>query len=172
MYRAQSPVVGAPTGQDGRIYAFLLDGSLVALRAEDGARLWQTRIDAFAHILGYTPMLAGNQLFLSNLAPWGNVVYALRASDGSILWHHEMGSDDPLHSPMLFDGIFYLSQNDGSLDAWHAGNGFHLWHYLPPFPTDWIWPDAPSGLLYVKALNGSLTVLQANNGKALWSYPA
>lgn len=168
-YRAQRPVIGAPTGQDGRVYALLQDGTVVALRAQDGARLWQTRIDAFAHILGYTPILEGGQLFLSDLAAWGNVVYALRASDGSVLWHHEMGSDDPLHAPVLFDGIFYLSQNDGSLDAWRASDGVHLWRYLPPFPTDWIWPEATSGLLYVKSLNGLLTILQASTGVVRWS---
>ena len=129
-------------------------------------------MNAFAHILGYTPILAGSQLFLRNLAAWGNVVYALRASDGSILWHHDMGSDDPLHSPVFFDGVFYLNQNDGSLDAWRASDGIHLWHYLPPFPTDWIWPEATSGLLYIKALNGSLAVLQGSSGHILWHYNA
>jgi outer membrane protein assembly factor BamB len=169
-YRARNPVIGAPTGQNGRVYALLLDGTLVALRATDGALLWKTHIAAFAHSPGYTPILAGHQLFLSNLAAWGNVVYALRSSDGSLLWHHDMGSDNPLHAPTLFNGIFYLSQNDGSLDAWRASDGVHLWHYVPQFPTDWIWPETTGNLLYVKALNGSLTVLQASNGTVLWRY--
>lgn len=169
-YKAQSPVVGAPTGQGGRLYALLQDGSLIALRASDGTLLWKTRIDAFAHLPGDTPLLEGSRIFLSALEPWGNVVYALRAGDGSILWSHDMGSDNPLHAPVFFASIFYLSQNDGSLDAWRASNGAHLWHYAPSSSIDWIVTEDAGEMMYIKAFDDSIAALRSSDGKILWHY--
>ncbi len=170
-YQAQSPVSGTPVGQNGLLYALLQDGSVIALRASSGALLWRTRISALAHLPGYTPLLEGSRVFLSVLEPWGNVVYALRTSDGRILWSHDMGSDNPLHTPVLFGSIFYLSQNDGSLDAWSVSDGAHLWHYAPVFSSiDWIMTEEADGTLYIKAFDNSIAVLRSRDGKLLWHY--
>lgn len=170
-YQAQSPVSGTPAVQNGLLYALLQDGSVIALQASSGTLLWRTRISALAHLPGYTPLLEGSRIFLSALEPWGNVVYALRATDGRILWSHDMGSDNPLHTPVLFGSIFYLSQNDGSLDAWRASDGAHLWHYAPSFSSiDWIISDETGGTLYIKAFDNSIAVLRSSDGKLLWRY--
>ncbi len=168
-YRAEQAVIGAPTGAHGRIYALLQDGSLIALRASDGKLLWRTRIASFAHFSSYTPLLAGGQLFLKRFVSRGSVVYSVRTSDGSILWFHDMGSDDALHAPILFSGIFYLIQNDGSLDAWRAGDGTHIWRYpAPSDPIEEIVGEEGAGILYLLTFYNSVVALQSSDGRVLW----
>ena len=168
-YKAEQPVIGAPTGQHGRIYALLQDGSLVALRADNGALLWRTRIASFAGFPSYSPLLVGGQLFLSRFISRGSVVYSVRASDGGILWSHDMGSDETLHAPILFAGIFYLLQNDGSLDAWSASDGAHVWHYpAPSDPIQEILGEASEGTLYLLTFYNSIVALHSSDGRTLW----
>ena len=168
-YRAEQAVIGAPTGEDGRVYALLQDGSLVALRARDGTVLWRTRIASFAGFSSYTPLLAGGQLFLKRFVSRGSVVYSVRASDGSILWFHDMGSDDALHAPVLFSNIFYLLQNDGSLDVWRADDGAHLWRYpAASDPVEEIVGEEGAGILYLLTFSNSVVALQSSDGRMLW----
>ncbi len=168
-YKADQPVIGAPTGEHGRLYTLLQDGSLIALRAGDGSLLWRTRIAAFARFSSYSPLLEGGQLYLKRFVSRGSVVYSVRASDGHILWFHDMGSDDTLHGPVLFAGIFYLLQNDGSLDAWRAGDGAHVWRYpAPSDPIQEILGEESEGILYLLTFYNSVVALQSSDGKILW----
>lgn len=171
VYRTDQPVIGAPTGQDGRLYALLQDGSLLALRASDGRQLWRTQIAPFARFSSYTPQLSGGQLFLSRFTSRGSVVYTIQASDGSIRWFHDVGSDDALHAPVVFHDIVYLLQNDGSLDAWRISDGAHIWRYTTPAnPIEEIRNEqrTGTGILYLLAFYNSLVVLQSSNGRLLW----
>lgn len=168
-YRGEQAVIGAPTGAHGRIYALSQDGSLIALRASDGKLLWRTRIASFARFSSYTPLLVGGQLFLKRFVSRGSVVYSVRTSDGSILWFHDMGSNDALHAPILFSGIFYLLQNDGSLDAWRTSDGAHIWRYpAPSDPIEEIVGKEGAGILYLLTFYNSVVALQSSDGRVLW----
>jgi outer membrane protein assembly factor BamB len=171
VYRADQPVIGAPTGQQGRLYALLQDGGLVALRAADGRQLWRTQIAPFARFSSYTPQLAADQLFLSRFTSRGSIVYTVRASDGSIRWFHDVGSDDALHAPVVFHDIVYLLQNDGSLDAWRISDGAHVWRYTTPTnPIEQIRNEqrTGTGILYLLTFYNSLVVLHSSDGHLLW----
>lgn len=169
LYKAEQPVIGAPTGGHGRLYALLQDGSLAALRTGDGSLLWRTRIASFARFSSYSPLLKGGQLFLSRFVSRGSVVYSVRAIDGRILWFHDVGSDDTLHGPVLFAGIFYLLQNDGSLDAWRASDGVHAWRYpTPSDPIQEILGEENEGILYLLTFYNSVIALQSSDGRILW----
>lgn len=168
-YKADQPVIGAPTGQNRRIYALLRDGSLVALRADSGALLWRTRVTSFARFSSYSPLLENGQLFLKRFTSRGSVVYSLRASDGRLLWFHDMGSEDTLHAPIFFAGIFYLLQDDGSLDAWRASDGAHVWHYpAPSDPVEEILGEEGEGILYLLTFYNSIVALRSDDGRTLW----
>ncbi len=109
------------------------------------------------------------QLFLNRFVSRGSVVYSLRASDGSILWSHDMGSDEALHAPVLFAGIFYLLQNDGSLDAWRASDGAHVWHYpAPADPIQEILGQEREGTLYLLTFYNAIVALHSSDGRTLW----
>lgn len=167
VYHANQPVIGAPTGQNGRLYALQQDGSLVAVRAATGNQLWRTPLASFARFASYTPLLAGERLFLSRFTSRGSVVYSVQADDGSIRWFHDVGSDDALHAPVILHDIVYLLQNDGSLDAWRVSDGAHIWHYMTPTnPIEEIRDE--HGLLYLLTFYNLLVTLQSRDGRLLW----
>jgi eukaryotic-like serine/threonine-protein kinase len=57
-----------------------------------------------------------------------DVVYALRASDGSMLWHQAMGHA-VYNAPVLNGTTVYVGTDDGSVYALRASNGAIEWHH-------------------------------------------
>ncbi len=102
-------------------------------------------------------------------------VYALRASDGSLLWYHKI---DPGagNAPLVSGGIVYITANisdvgPGTLYALQASDGVELWHYTSNDTLSA--PLLNNGLVYVTSYdvvsqNGSLVALRASDGVQLW----
>ena len=110
-----------------------------------------------------------------------NAVYALRASDGDLLWHYNTAGPvgGPVaSSPVVVDGIVYVNANvdqglnyiTGYIYALRAGDGKLLWRYT----TDgYVYsPTVASGVIYVDSQAGSVTALRASDGALLWRYTA
>ena len=102
-------------------------------------------------------------------------VYALRASDGSLLWYHKI---DPGagNAPLVSGGIVYVSANTsdvgpGTLYALRTSDGVELWHYtISDSLSESLVID---GIVYatsydVVSQNGNLVALRASDGKQLW----
>ena len=102
-------------------------------------------------------------------------VYALRASDGSLLWYHKI---DPGagNAPLVSGGIVYISANTsdvgpGTLYALRTNDGVELWHYT--ISDSLSEPLVIDGIVYatsydVVSQNGNLVALRASDGKLLW----
>jgi outer membrane protein assembly factor BamB len=102
-------------------------------------------------------------------------VYALRTSNGSLLWRHKI---DPGASaaPLVDSGIVYITAGisdvgPGSLYALRASDGVQLWRYTSSDAVGNLLVD--NGIVYVTSndvvsQNGSLIALRANNGTQLW----
>jgi outer membrane protein assembly factor BamB len=102
-------------------------------------------------------------------------VYALRTSDGRLIWHHKIdpGADT---APLVSDGIVYISANisdvgPGILYALRARDGVELWHYT--ISVSLSAPLLENGIVYVTSYddvsqNGDLFALRASDGAQLW----
>ena len=154
--------------EDGTIYLVLQDSTLVHLRANDGQPLWSTPIKINSQQFNNSyPFLDHGIVFLlgaSDTTSQAAPVYALRASDGKILWHASL-----LGNPSFQSGILYMMQTDGRLDAWRESDGGHLWSYqaseeMSTFEN----PPGKNNLVFLTDLLGNLEVLRANDGKLLW----
>ncbi len=85
-----SPLSGGhsvyPTLAHGIIYIGASDGAITAVRASNGSRLWQYRTSGAA----YAPLVINGVVYASDYV--GNNgpahLYALRASDGKLLWSY------------------------------------------------------------------------------------
>ena len=106
------------------------------------------------------------------------VVYALQASDGSLLWRFNTnGSID--ESPLVVNGVVYVSANvvaqgpgylAGSVYALRASDGGLLWHYIR---SDYVFrPTVVDGVAYVSSQDGTLSALRSNDGTLLWRHTA
>ena len=144
-----------PIIANGVIYTTAIPNSLVtAQRASDGAVLWQKLV---IQAEGKRLALVGDTLYMTTDMIGGEVqfpgfvhgVYALRASDGAVRWHHDT-TDPVISPPLVVNGIVYAGVGT-SLVALRASDGTQLWQrpltarnhpYLP------LWLAFSSGTLY------------------------
>ena len=111
-----------------------------------------------------------------------SAVYALRASDGGLLWRYTTAGPvgDPASRPVVADGIVYVNANvdqglgsiTGYVYALRANDGALLWRYTTEGYVYIYGPISASGVIYAGSLAGSLTALRASDGKLLWRYTA
>jgi outer membrane protein assembly factor BamB len=109
-------------------------------------------------------------------------VYAIRASDGSILWHYTMNNGGNSWASWLSaeNGVVYASDSvptngkgAGDLFALQSSNGSVLWHdKLNMNPDNALFSN---GIIYLSASdgssNGTVYALRAQDGSMLWDYP-
>jgi len=102
----------------------------------------------------------------------GKEVYALRISDGSLLWRYNTDASvgEP---PLVVNGIVYVStanlgQGSSSIYALRAGDGTLLWRYNISSSYGYT-PTVVDGVVYVNSPDG-IVALRASNGKPLWRY--
>jgi outer membrane protein assembly factor BamB len=158
---------------DGVVYLtpILPNGSHVtsmtveALRARDGVSLWSRSLP--------TDSPATFQLTVVNKVVYvmsaAERIDALRASDGSLLWHYT--SSVPFVSlPAVSDGMVYTSTQDGHFTALRASNGTPLWKYTSLVPPQQLPAVVAEGMVFLSLQDGSMDVLRADTGILRWRY--
>jgi outer membrane protein assembly factor BamB len=112
----------APAYADGVVYAAVGAQTVVALRASDGALVWQ-RPDP----IGITALsVAQGILLLAN----GSQLAALRASDGVLLWQLARGAQSPelvdqgVLAALDITGLYAVRLSDGQI-LWQAADRQH-----------------------------------------------
>lgn len=184
---ARWPAMLAPVVADGTVYGGDLEGTVFALRAGDGEKLWQTQLDnptlrllrrgISEYTIGYDQVpiqAAGGLLYVTPMAlrdDQQNDLFALSQSDGSIRWHYPLRFGSP---PLLDDGVAYVGATvddatQGEVLALDAATGARLWSVqLAACPTPEPLATA-DGLLYVGTCNGTdLVALRATSGAIVW----
>ncbi len=100
------------------------------------------------------------------------VVSALRASDGTVLWHYTtQGSAD--EQPLVVNGVVYVSTDldtgVGSVYALRANDGTLLWRYTSADHLVYQ-PTVVGEVAYVGSRDGTVIAMRASNGSPLWHY--
>ncbi len=100
-------------------------------------------------------------------------LYALRASDGTVLWHYKGNNTNGLQQSMtVVGGVVYaataISSSEGYVYALQGSTGALLWNYAAGSQVSDMAVD--NGLLYAGVNGGLLVALRANNGSVLWRY--
>ncbi len=123
--------LGQPVVSNAIAYVASSNGTVYALRANDGSLLWR---HSFA-VKGFSQTVTVNTNIIyfsistvnaSGTASAG-VLYALRASDGTPLWHYQT-STLFTGSPTIDQGTLYISSLD-TVYALKANNGVVLWQH-------------------------------------------
>lgn len=116
-------------GANGLVYIGYDDGTLVALRLEDGQKAWETlvaepegrsELERMADIDGEI-QLNGDVLYAVS---YHNQVMAISASNGQALWNHEVGSAGGI--ALLADKVL-LTDTQGNIWALDRATGNSLW---------------------------------------------
>lgn len=147
------------------------DGSIVALDAESGEKLW-TYGSSHGYST-YTDMTVDDAVYVGYgddaVGSGAGELYALEL-DGTERWRHDTGS--VYERPRLADGTLYVGSDDGVVRAFDATEGDVLWRYEldaeassgPSNPQVVTVEDA----VYVAA--GRLLALDPESGDRRWEY--
>ena len=96
-----------------------------------------------------------------------------------LAWSYETGGTRGHHAtPIVVDGVMYVTQPWSIVDALDARTGKHLWTYDPEVPREWgkfaccdvvnrgvaVW----QGKVFVGSLDGRLVAIDAATGKKAW----
>lgn len=151
-----------PVLADGRLYAASFDGTVVALNALDGRRLWETATRL--------PITGGVGVSDNGLVLVGTnkgEVVALRQEDGQEAWRAQLSSE-VLAPPRAASGVVVVRTNDGKFTGLDARTGERRWVYTHAMPALSLRGAAPPVLtrtLVIAGLDtGKLLVLSLDRG--------
>jgi outer membrane protein assembly factor BamB len=172
----------APTLADRTLYATVsLDhAEAYALAATDGSTRWHVTFPGCLNLVGsgYPPLVADGVLYVAvsghDCAPSG-WVYALRASDGAVLWRTPF-ERAVLPTVALTDGALLVTSStypavdeQAFLTALRASDGARLWRVsLSDSPY---YLAAEDGIALISE-HEQLEALRASDGTRLWITPA
>ena len=111
----------------------------------------------------------------SNNSTSNSAVYALRMSNGSLLWNHKInGSAD--QPPLAANGVVYVTSYVGQNGpayayALRASDGSLLWRYSNTNYSYLSLSTSNSNVVYVASQDG-ISALNTSNGALLWHYAA
>jgi outer membrane protein assembly factor BamB len=152
----------SPAVSNGTVFFGSVDdgGSVYALDAETGAKLWSYD----TALVDSTPAVADGAVYVTS-----RIVFALDARSGTLLWSYSTGSR-VLASPAVVDGVVYISSWDNNVYALDARTGAKLWSHDT---GDWLWssPAIANGTLYVGSQDYNVYALDAHTGTELWASP-
>jgi outer membrane protein assembly factor BamB len=176
---------GTPTLADGTLYAAVsLDhAQAYALAATDGSTRWHTTFPGCLNLVGSAgpPLLAGGVLYVAvsghDCAPSG-WVYALRASDGTVVWRTPF-EKDVLPTRALTSGALLVASStypalneQDYLTALRPSDGARLWRVQLSISPYYL--AAADGIVVVSGYfsGDKLEARRARDGQRLWITPA
>ena len=154
-----------PALADGRIYAASTDGTVMALDALGGQRLWETATEL--------PITGGVGLSDGGLVLVGTgkgQVVALRQENGQEVWRAQVSSE-VLAPPRAAGGVVVVRTGDGKFTGLNADSGERRWIYVHAMPALSLRGSAPPLVtreLVIAGLDtGKLLVLSLDKGLPL-----
>jgi outer membrane protein assembly factor BamB len=109
-------VLAYSNSQDGKfasiLYAYSQEGSLYALNATTGEKLWNQTVTINSYPANPpTPVVADNVIYVGS---GGGNLYAFDATNGDKLWNYtiEGANNTTLSTPSIVNGVLYVSANN------------------------------------------------------------
>lgn len=178
-YTANSISPGLLAVGDGNVYYMEVAGiginpneTMLALSAGDGHVLWHMHLNPTDGFASGTVAQANGVVFVATLH---GAVYAVRASDGALLWQvaRPTGQDNPPFpvSPTVVNGIVYTAAQQ-HIYALRASDGKQVWQYADsshggPIMMPYV---VVNGVVYASDGNDLVFALHANDGSQLWQH--
>lgn len=170
-----SPATGAPTFDDGIVYAVARDSSAWAVNADNGRVLWQLQgTPSVSGMIGAaSPAVTGTTVLLPFAS--GEVAAALKRG-GVRLWSATVagerrgrayaGLSEITGDPVVAGNVTYIGNQSGRTVAIDSGSGERLWTakegaYGPVLPV--------GGSVFLVSDEARLVRLDAATGETVWS---
>jgi outer membrane protein assembly factor BamB len=153
--------------------------SVDAVRISDGAVLWHYTMskENGSNWANWLSIENGTVYVGTYVDEDNSYIYALRSSDGSLLWRQAMYRGLSANA-YVSKGVIYIASfiNDGSINAgsgavyaMRASDDSQLWYH----PMYWVVYNPPllvGATIYVSTAGGEVYAFQASNGSLLWHF--
>jgi outer membrane protein assembly factor BamB len=153
-----------PAVYGGRAYFASIDGSITAVDAATGRRLWNQEIEAFSGGPG-----ASESLVVAGTLD-GSVI-ALDAETGAEVWRARVSSE-VISPPVIAGQTVVVIANDGRTHALAAADGRQLWAVDRGVPMLSLRGNAPpivaNDIVVVGSANGGVSAFALADGRPLW----
>jgi uncharacterized repeat protein (TIGR01451 family) len=158
-FSGDDDIPAAPTYDNGNLYFGNKDGIFFSISAATGAVNWQynTGFSGDFGIYGSSALTGGLVIFESI---GGKKVYALNESDGSLAWSYTTNGGP--NSPVVADGIVFVTSYSGAFLALNASSGSLLWSYPLGAPTG-ASAVVANGMVFQPVNNGALDAFALNS---------
>ncbi len=160
-YFTKGPIRSSPVVAEGHIFIGSDDGYLHVINAITGRQAW--RADGGSPIRS-TPAIWNERVYFGTEA---GDFFCMNYS-GEIMWRFK-AKRAITSSPVIAQGIVYISSVDSTLYALDAKTGWVIWRFRlgkPSISTPYIHGDQ----LYVGAIDGVLYCLETGSARELWRY--
>jgi outer membrane protein assembly factor BamB len=157
-----SSLQSSPVVANGIVYATSTGATLDAFDATTGTGKWSYQMSSSAYGAP-APAVANGVVYAST----NDALYAVDAASGTKLWSAPGGTQ--FTSPVVANGVVFLSSQFGSLSAFNASTGNALWSTTTgdPFST----PAVADGVVYVGSGDSTLRAFNAVTGAGMWTAP-
>lgn len=174
------PTTGGGVASDGaRVYAATGFGTVAALDAASGNKLWSKKLGEPAR---GSPTVSDGKLFVVSQA---NILYAFNAADGAELWQFkgvpEVGGLLSSSNPAVSGGVVIVPFTSGELVAVDAKTGQPVWNdalarasrnYAVSGLSDIAAsPVIDDGVVYATGVGSRTVALKLKGGERLWEQP-
>jgi outer membrane protein assembly factor BamB len=157
-----------PTVSQGIIYAADPSGTLIALNAQSGRKVWQHRVRGG---LSTGPAVADGMVLVGSTK--GHLL-AFNASNGNRIWEAGL-SNEILSAPAAASDIVVAKSIDGKVEAYRLTDGKRLWSYDHTPPNLILRasssPVIKDGLVVLGFADAKLAVLGLKTGSVHWLRP-
>ncbi len=171
----------APVIVNQRLYIVDSAGSIGAMDATNGKRLWQKKIAASESIDGKSGWLRGGDINITGGPGYGEntlmvgslegEIISLSSENGSELWRTRVSSE-VLSAPQRDSDIVIVRTIDGKVFGIDGDKGRRLWIYdrtVPPLTLRGTsTPAIDSGIVVAGFDGGKMAALDVRTGKLLW----
>jgi outer membrane protein assembly factor BamB len=163
----------APVIAGGRLYVVDVEGTVHAIDAQTGAKVWEksTAKDGEGNAparFGGGVSVEGERLYATN--GLGDVV-AMNIADGSEIWRAKPGGPLRGAPTVALGDVFVLSQ-DNQLFALSAADGKTTWNQSGSLETQGVFgvaaPAVAQGTVVAGFSSGELNAYRYENGRTLW----
>jgi outer membrane protein assembly factor BamB len=155
--------VPAPAIYGGLVYVMGGDGTLYAINASSGTKVWSATTTASSP-LPSSLVVANGFVYVAEAS---ERMFVFNATTGASIWSDSLGSGDRLNrTPAVANGVVYIPMA-GQLYARDANTGGSLWSVLTN-DDNASSPAVANGVVYISA-SGRLLALDATNGRTLWT---
>ncbi len=170
-YTTGAGVESSPTVVNGTVYIGSRDGSLYALDAQSGKKIWSKTLDSSESVLS-SPAVDSGTVYVGSTD--GNL-YAVDTKTGSQQWSFQTGDSIVYSSPTVVNDTVYVGSKDHNVYAVWATNGTQRWSFATSGDL-WSSPAVVNGTVYIgsgvgnSAGDTNLYALDAGSGNKDWEF--